>query len=401
MAQQQVAVLPPRGIPPPVTEAPLVTSELDKEWETLNELINLEGQVLQTPVSNTQVVREVFSTIVSGTVETEHLPIAPSSELLLGVEEIPPLDVFYSPQHKAVVRRQRKKRKLENALAQNAEHLDVLWKDPNNNPTENLTKLSQIAGAYASATINKASEVQQLLKERESQIQLLQQQLRQANENTEASKQLEELQESFRQMQVSHQRSIEEKEKQLQTVQEMPKDEPKLTEFISEPIGLNDQLSQQQEEMVRKISQWREFCEISDKITSQVVELRNDYDQTNKRITEYLAWKNDEEGKRAGAPKINENHKELLFNKWDEQITQAEQAAESAATQATILIDCVNENLHRANLVSESTPGYLPIASQLEDEWKQKAQANGETIRALSRLNWESYWTYLSPTANA
>ena len=147
--------------------------------------------------------------------------------------------------------------------------------------------------------------------------------------------------------------------------------------------------------MVCKISQWRHFCELSDKITNQVVELRNDYDQTNKRVTEYLAWQNDEEGKRAGAPKINENHKELLFNKWDEQITQAEQAAESAATQASILIDCVNENLHRANLISESTPGYLPSALQLEAEWKQKAQANGKTIQTLAKLNWESYWTYL------
>ena len=82
------------------------------------------------------------------------------------------------------------------------------------------------------------------------------------------------------------------------------------------------------------------------------MELRNDYDQANKRVTEYLAWQNDEEGKKVGAPKINENHKDLLFNKWDEKITQAEQAAESAATQATILIDCVNQNLHRANLIS-------------------------------------------------
>ena len=73
--------------------------------------------------------------------------------------------------------------------------------------------------------------------------------------------------------------------------------------------------------MVRRISQWRHFCELSDKITSQVVELRNDYDQANKRVTEYLAWQNDEEGKKAGAPKINENHKDLLFNKWDEKIT--------------------------------------------------------------------------------
>lgn len=117
-----------------------------------------------------------------------------------------------------------------------------MWKDPNNNPTENLTKLSQIAGSYASATIDKAYEVQQLLKEHENQIQLLQQQLQQANANTEASRQLEKLQEDFRQMQMSYERSLEEKEKQLQTVQEMHKNEPKLAEFISESIGLNDQL---------------------------------------------------------------------------------------------------------------------------------------------------------------
>lgn len=99
----------------------------------------------------------MVSSIVSHVPEKEHSPIASSSELLLNVEEIPPSDVFYSRQHKAVVRRQRKKRKLGNA--QDVEQLDVLWKDPNNNPTENLTKLSQIVGAYASATIDKASEV--------------------------------------------------------------------------------------------------------------------------------------------------------------------------------------------------------------------------------------------------
>lgn len=108
-------------------------------------------------MSNTQVAEEVIPTIVSNISETEHAPIIPSSELILNIEEIPPLDIFYSPQHKAVVRRQRKKRKLENTLSQDVEQLDVLWKDPNSNPTENLTKLSQIAGAYASATIDKAS----------------------------------------------------------------------------------------------------------------------------------------------------------------------------------------------------------------------------------------------------
>ena len=118
----------------------------------------------------------------------EHIPITPSYELMLKIEEIPPLDVFYSPQHKAVVRRQRKKRKLENVLSHDAEQLDVLWQDPITDPTENLTKLSQIKGAYASAAIDKESEVRQLLNEKEDQVQVLQQQLQQANANNEAHK---------------------------------------------------------------------------------------------------------------------------------------------------------------------------------------------------------------------
>lgn len=78
-------------------------------------------------------------------------------------------------------------------LFHDSEQLDVLWQDPTTNPTENLTKLYKIVGAYASAMIDKASEVQQLLKDEEDQIQVLQQQLQQANTNNEAQRQLEKL----------------------------------------------------------------------------------------------------------------------------------------------------------------------------------------------------------------
>lgn len=108
--------------------------------------------------------------------------------------------------------------------------------------------------------------------------------------------------------------------------------------------------------MGQKISQWSYDCEISDKTTNQVVDLRSDYDLIDKRVTQYLAWKEKDEGKRAGAPRINENHKEMFFNKWDEKIREAEQVAEGAAMAASRLINCVNENLHRANLIAETTP---------------------------------------------
>ena len=42
------------------------------------------------------------------TQEIEHIPVSPTSEIILTIEEIPPLDIFYSPQQKAVIRGKRK-----------------------------------------------------------------------------------------------------------------------------------------------------------------------------------------------------------------------------------------------------------------------------------------------------
>ena len=56
-------------------------------------------------------------------------------------------------------------------------------------------------------------------------------------------------------------------------------------------------------------------------------------------------------------------------------------AAAEAATVANTLTDCVNDNLHKANLIPETVPGYLPQANQLQTEWRQKAEE-----RALNQI---------------
>ena len=82
-------------------------------------------------------------------------------------------------------------------LSPEAEQLDVLWQDPTTDSKENLTKLSQIVGAYAFATIDKASEVQLLLKDKEDKILFLQQLLQQANASQEAKEKLENTPKNF------------------------------------------------------------------------------------------------------------------------------------------------------------------------------------------------------------
>jgi len=48
--------------------------------------------------------------------------------------------------------------------------MNVIWKDSEVNPSEDLTKLSQFAGAYTAAMIDKGTAVNQLIKEKEQNI---------------------------------------------------------------------------------------------------------------------------------------------------------------------------------------------------------------------------------------
>ena len=53
--------------------------------------------------------------------------------------------------------------------------MEVLWKDTPLNPIENLTRLSQFAGAYTTITMDKVAEVYILVQEKDDKIMQLQQ----------------------------------------------------------------------------------------------------------------------------------------------------------------------------------------------------------------------------------
>lgn len=112
------------------------------------------------------------------TEEVEIISAFPSSKIIFKVEEILPLDASNSDKHRDVVTRQRKRRRTKpsSAVIPSDEPMDIVWKDTPIDPSENLKKLSQFAGAYASTTIDKAVEVRQLLREKEEMIMQLEQQ---------------------------------------------------------------------------------------------------------------------------------------------------------------------------------------------------------------------------------
>lgn len=164
--------------PAPLTKPtnPLIV-DLEKEWDNFNELINTKEHSAKSLTNLREIAIEMIVKGAINTQEAEYIHVSPSSEIVLKIEDIPLMDLFYSPQHKFIIRRQRKKRKIDVMLSLENEPLDVLWKNPSTNPLENLNRLSQITSAYASATIDKATKVQMLLKEKEDKIMFLEQQL--------------------------------------------------------------------------------------------------------------------------------------------------------------------------------------------------------------------------------
>ena len=77
------------------------------------------------------------------------------------------------------------------------------------------------------------------------------------------------------------------------------------------------------------------------------------------------------------------------------QLKEVEQAMEEAAEVANNVINCINKNLHTTNLISETTPGFLLEAQQLQTRWKQIVEEKTESIKQINKLNWDTYWQYL------
>ena len=141
--------------------------ELLKQWNQFDSIISGKEGSKDTDTSKTSDTPDTTSSqVLSGTSgpptskDVEVITKDSSDQIVLQVEDIPPLDVFYSPRHKAVIKRSRKRRRLDqpSIFPKHTVTGNVVWKEELD-PSDDLTKLSQYVGAYSAATIDKESEV--------------------------------------------------------------------------------------------------------------------------------------------------------------------------------------------------------------------------------------------------
>ena len=212
----------------------------------------------------------------------------------------------------------------------------MVWKEELD-PSDDLTKLSQYAGAYSAATIDKASEVSLLLKTKDQEIFALQAELAEAqNKAAQAEEQLlaqqqvnnqltqqlqtekqridqsaiqkqKELSEALAQLKAANEQMMKTKDEQIAQLSaqlEEIKGTQKVEEFRAEASQINNALISQIRLLCQQIAQAEPLCELTTAISQQIEKARNELDQAEETITAYLDWQDTDEGKAANLPRI-------------------------------------------------------------------------------------------------
>ena len=75
---------------------------------------------------------------------------------------------------------------------------------------------------------------------------------------------------------------------QIQALTHKYKDSQNIDQLIIEVLNKNSQLMHQKEILCQKVSQLSPYCKTSDKLTSQVIDMRLEYDEVLKRVSDFI-----------------------------------------------------------------------------------------------------------------
>ena len=165
--------------------------------------------------------------------------------------------------------------------------------------------------------------------------------------------------------------------------------------FRAEATQINGTLLSQIRLLCQQLAKAEPLCEISTTVCEQIEKARNELDQAEDAISDYLEWQDTEEGKVENLSRIHEAYKDILFTEWNTQVMKAERAASRCKIIASNMIDLVNDTLYLANMISKCTPGSITTAGMLEESSYHDLEEQRKLITGVNTLTSEAYWLFL------
>ena len=136
---------------------------------------------------------------------------------------------------------------------------------------------------------------------------------------------------------------------------------PQPANFRAEALQINKALVTQIGLLCHKIAQVEPLCDITASIIDTSVDDRQDLEQADETLTNFVHWQDTNEGQAANLPKILESHKEILFMEWQSQLMKAERAVSRCKLSTSNLIELINNTLYLSNMISQCTPSVIDI----------------------------------------
>lgn len=170
---------------------------------------------------------------------------------------------------------------------------------------------------------------------------------------------------------------------------------PQPADFKTEALQINKALLTPIRLLCHNISQVEPLCDITTSIIDKSVDAKQDLEQADETLTDFLTWQDTSEGKATNLPKILESHKEILFLEWQSQLMKEEREVSKCKLSTSNLIELINNTLYLSNMISQCTPGKLLSSKTLEQSCYQELEKNGRLIAGIQSLTWDSYWLFL------
>ena len=95
-----------------------------------------------------------------------------------------------------------------------------------------------------------------------------------------------------------------EQEKMFQSGLDKFKEYPMLEQFITEAIEIKKLLSQQLNEFCLQLTQIEPLCEVTSSLIDKSVTLRQEIEDADDKISEFLSWQDTEQGRKANLVRI-------------------------------------------------------------------------------------------------
>lgn len=134
---------------------------------------------------------------------------------------------------------------------------------------------------------------------------------------------------------------------------------PEINEVRKEASELDMLLTIQQAIFCHKLALIHDLSKTIDSLLNQLSDFRMFYEEIDEKISEYINWKDNAQGRSADLPRIEESHNDMISDDRDIITKYAEMAIIRARNLASKFIEYITYTLLQGNLIQGCPKGTL------------------------------------------